>query len=246
MTIQGSNVLLIGGSGRLGTELQRLIPGIVAPCSSELDITYPEAVPAALDRYNPAVLVHAAAYTNVRAAEEGRSDCWKVNVEGTRNVVRAVLGRPIFLVFISTDYVFEGSSGMYKEEDPVGPVRNYYALSKLVGEELVRLATQYLIVRTSFRPRDWPYPVAFSDVYTSQDYVDVIAPEVALAITQCDEVPFNTIHIATQRKSVYELARSRSSDVREGSKRETAVALPDDISLDISRWEEWKQMWKGR
>lgn len=244
--LQFSRVLLTGGTGRLGRELQSLLPGVVAPLREEMDITRPESVAAVLEKYRPEVVVHAAAYTNVAAAERERAQCWSTNVEGTRNIVREVIQRQMFLVHVSTDYVFEGTSGMYREEDPVGPVRNYYALSKLVAEELVRLAPQHLVLRTSFRPRNWEYPVAFRDVYTSQDYVDVIAPDIALLIRHCRELPFDTIHIATHRKSVFELARSRKPDVREGTKQEAQVVLPDDISLDVSRWGRWKAAWKER
>jgi dTDP-4-dehydrorhamnose reductase len=235
-------ILLTGGSGRLGRELQALLPGVVAPSRAALDVTHPETIDAALARVAPEVLVHAAAYTDVAAAEQNRTACWRVNVDGTRAVVQSAIDVGVFLVYISTDYVFEGTRGMYQEEDPPGPVCNYYALSKLVAEELVRLAPRYLIIRTSFRPREWPYPVAFTDVYTSQDYVDVIAPEIALAIQHCREIGFSTLHIATERKTVYELARRRRPDVRPGSKREASVALPDDISLDTSRWQTFKSM----
>ncbi|GAG33297.1 unnamed protein product, partial [marine sediment metagenome] len=163
----------------------------------------------------------------------------------TANVVRAVSGRGIFLVYISTDYVFDGVGGGYKEDDPLGPVRNYYSLTKLVAEELSRLSPAHLIVRTSFRPREWPYPVAFTDVYTSQDYVDVIAPEIALAIRRCRDIPYDTLHIATERKSVYELARRRKGDVRPGSKAQADVEFPDDISLDTSRWQQLKRQWSS-
>lgn len=244
MKIDPSRILLTGGSGRLGTELRQLLPGIVAPSRAELDITRPETVAAALDRYQPEVVVHAAAYTNVAAAEREREMCWRVNVEGTRNVVREVISRGIFLIHISTDYVFEGTRGGYKEEDPLGPVRNYYALSKLVAEEIARFAPRHLVIRTSFRPREWPYPTAFADVYTSQDYVDVIAPMIAKAIQRYREIPYTTLHIATERKSVYELARRRRPDVRAGSKREAGIMLPDDISLDTSRWQQLEAMWK--
>jgi dTDP-4-dehydrorhamnose reductase len=122
-------------------------------------------------------------------------------------------------------------------------VCNYYALSKLVAEEMVRLAPAYLIIRTSFRPREWPYPVAFTDVYTSQDYVDIIAPQIALAITHCHEIPYDTLHIATERKSAYELAKRRNPNVQSGSKGQTGVTLPNDISLDTTRWERLRLQW---
>jgi len=243
--ISPEQILLTGGSGRLGTELRALLPGIVAPPRAELDVTRPDTIEAALERYRPALVVHAAAYTNVAEAEVDRRSCWQVNVEGTRNLVRALVSRGIKLVHISTDYVFDGTRGGYREDDPVGPVRNFYALSKLVAEEVVRVLDRHLIVRTSFRPREWPYPVAFADVYTSQDYVDVVAPKIALLLQRCDEVQYHTLHVATERKSVYELARRRKPDVVAGSKRDAKVQLPDDISLDISRWTELETRWQS-
>jgi dTDP-4-dehydrorhamnose reductase len=237
-------ILLTGGNGRLGKELKQLLE-VVAPPSQELDITNPASVQAALGQHQPNLLVHAAAYTNVSGAESEKAKCWQVNVEGTRNLVKAALTHNLPLVYISTDYVFYGDKGMYKEEDPLGPVRNYYALTKLIAEELVRLVPKCLVIRTSFRPREWPYPTAFDDVYTSQDYVDLIAPEIALAIQHVRNIPYETLHIATERKSVYDLAKRRKSDVQRGSKANANVSLPDDISLDVSRWQELKQQWKG-
>ena len=233
-------VLLTGGSGRLGSELKELLPDICAPSSSDLDITSPDSVNAAVTLYQPDLVVHAAAYTDVAGAETNRAACWQVNVEGTRNLVRAAFERDLGFVHISTDYVFYGDRGGYREDDPLGPVRNTYALSKLVAEELVRLVPHHLVVRTSFRPRAWPYSSAFDDVYTSQDYVDVIAPDLALAVKNFDQIPFDTLHIATERKSVFELAQRRKPDVARGSKRSAGVDLPDDISLNASRWQSLK------
>jgi dTDP-4-dehydrorhamnose reductase len=241
--VSGERILLTGGSGLLGGELLRLLPGIVAPPRTELDLTELKSLVSALDRHQPNVVVHAAAYTDVSAAERDRKRCWRTNVEGTRNLVRALGPRHALLVHISTDYVFAGTRGGYREEDPPGPARNYYALSKLAAEEVARCTERHLIIRTSFRPRSWPYPMAFTDVYTSQDYVDVIAPELALAIRRVQEIPYDTLHIGTERKSAFELARRRSSAVEPATKRDVAVNLPDDVSLDSSRWSELKRTW---
>ena len=237
--------LLTGGSGRLGTELRAELPAlgveVLAPPRAELDITRPKTISEALERYEPDVVVHAAAYTDVAGAETEREACWTSNVEGTRNVVLALLGSGAKLVHISTDYVFWGDTGGYAEEDPPGPIRNYYALSKLAAEEVARTRPGTLVIRTSFRPREWPYPVAFEDVYTSQDYVDVIAPEVALAVRHASSIPHPVLHIATERKSVYDLARRRSPQVRPGSRRDSKVGLPEDISLDTRLWRTLKE-----
>lgn len=238
-------ILLTGGSGRLGTELRAELSAldveIFAPPRAELDITRFEMISEALKSYDPDVVVHAAAYTDVAGAETEREVCWASNVGGTRNVVRALAGRETKLVHISTDYVFWGDVGEYTERDTPGPVRNYYALSKLAAEEVARVRPGTLVIRTSFRPREWPYPVAFEDVYTSQDYVDVIAPEMALAVRYAYSIPYPVLHIATERKSVYELARRRSPDVQPGSRRDSKVNLPEDISLDTSLWRSLKE-----
>ena len=238
-----TRTLLTGGSGRLGRELKERLPDLLCPTSKELDITCPDSISAALERLQPQLIVHAAAYTDVAGAESDRQLCWQVNVAGTRNLVRAAWERKLAFIHISTDYVFFGDAGMYREGDPPGPTRNYYALSKLTAEEVVRVLEHHLVIRTSFRPRAWPYPVAFDDLFTSQDYVDVIAPDIALAIERLNEIPFSTLHIATERKSVYDLARKRKADVRRGSKVGAGVSLPDDISLDITRWRELKAGW---
>ncbi len=241
--MSGVPVLLTGGTGRLGRELRALLPEILAPARTELDVSRLDTIQQALERYAPKTVVHAAAYTDVAGAELDRVSCWSTNVGGTRNLVRAIGSRDILLIHISTDYVFAGTEGGYLEDDPPGPPRNYYALSKLAAEEVARCVERHLIVRTSFRPRSWPYDKAFTDVFTSQDYVDVIAPEVALAIGRAAEIPWGTVHIGTERKSVFELARRRRPDVVAASKRDVAVDLPDDVSLDTSRWSELKRQW---
>jgi dTDP-4-dehydrorhamnose reductase len=242
-------VLLTGGSGRLGTELRAELPAlgveVFAPSRAELDVTRFETVLESLESYEPNAVVHAAAYTNVSGAETEREACWVSNVEGTRNVVRALAGSGTKLIHISTDYVFWGDAGGYTEEDTPGPVRNYYALSKLTAEEVARVRSGTLVIRTSFRPREWPYPVAFEDVYTSQDYVDVIAPEIAQAVRHAPSISCPVLHIATERKSVYELARRRSPDVRPGSRKDSKVGLPEDISLDTRLWQSLKERLPG-
>jgi dTDP-4-dehydrorhamnose reductase len=214
------------------------------PSSAELDVCDGEAFGAAARSDSYDVIVHAAAFTDVAGAESRREACWRTNVVGTRNAAAAAAGSGALLVHISTDYVFWGDTGGYREDDTPGPVRNYYALTKLVAEEAARSAPRHLVVRTSFRPRTWPYPEAFADVYTSQDYVDIIAPEIALAIVRSPDVPYDTLHIGTPRKSVLELARRRAPDVRAGTRHNAAVALPADVSLDLSRWTSLKQHWE--
>ncbi|WP_240741702.1 NAD(P)-dependent oxidoreductase [Deinococcus sp. KSM4-11] len=236
-------ILLTGGSGRLGTELRALLPGVVAPPSSELDVTQALQVLDVAERLRPKVIVHAAAYTNVVRAEKERSACWAVNVDGTRHVAAAANAVGAKLVHISTDYVFSGEKGTYREADTPGPVANYYALTKLVAEESARIAQNRLIIRTSFRPREFIHPVAYSDMYTSQEYVDILAPQLILAILHVGDISTELLHIAAERKSVYELARRRHPDVGEGTRVQAGVTLPADVSLDSEQWRQLSALW---
>lgn len=249
-----------------------LLAGAIAPPRAELDVTDAGSVRAAFARARPAVVVHAAAFTDVAAAERERDACWATNVLGTRHLAAACAdasggasdgtadgtadgaahGRPL-LVHLSTDYVFWGDAdperaarGGYREDDPTGPVRNFYALSKLAAEDEARAAPRHLILRTSFRPRAWPYPVAFTDVRTSQAYVDELAPELALAIRHADELVaagVRVLHVVGPPTTVFELARRRRPDVAPGTKDSAGVALPDDVVLDRSRWLAWRGRW---
>lgn len=234
-------ILLTGGGGRLGTELRTLLLNVAAPSSTEMNITDVSQVLATVRSERPDVIVHAAAFTDVNLAETKRAECWAVNVEGTRNIVAAANDVGAILFHISTDYVFSGDLGDYRESDTLGPTVNYYALTKLIAEEAVRSAEKYIIVRTSFRPRLFQYPVAFDDVYTSQDYVDIIAPEIARAIELCPNMSNSALHIATERKSVYELAKRRNSHVTPGSRSQASVTLPYDVSLNCEKWEKIKR-----
>lgn len=246
-TSSQARILLTGGSGRLGSELREHLPNMIAPARAEMDLLEPASLRRAVEKYAPSLLVHAAAYTDVAGAEEDRAGCWRVNVDGTRHLVETAREFGLPVVHVSTDYVFYGDRGHYREDDPPGPVRNYYALTKLVAESLVRLVPRHLVIRTSFRPRAWPYPVAFGDLYTSQDYVDVIAPQIALAVTRFEDIAargWTTLHIATERKSVFDLARRRSDMVVRGSRKDAKVALPEDISLDTTRWQALKREWE--
>lgn len=100
-------------------------------------------------KVNPEFVVHAAALTDVDRCELNKKLAWKINVEGTRNIAEAVNTRRAFLIYVSTDYVFNGETGMYKENDEPEPI-NYYGLTKLESEELVKnLVNEYCIVRPS-------------------------------------------------------------------------------------------------
>lgn len=241
--------LLTGGTGRLGTELRALLPELLAPTSSELDVLNPDEF---VKQVRPALVVHAAAWTDVAAAETDRAGCWRLNVQGARRMALAARDAGARFVLISTDYVFDGERGNYLEDDVPGPVLNHYALTKLLAEEVARSiipAEQLLIIRTSFRAREWPHPRAFQDLFTTQDYIDVLAPHIALAVCRLERIPYDTLHIAGKRRSSFELARERAPHVEPAFRAEATVKLPADVSLNTERWQgllaDWRSLDSG-
>lgn len=100
-----------------------------------------------------------------------------------------------------------------------------------------------LIVRTTFRCWPWPYDKAPTDCYTSQDYVKVIAKEISILLENVHKVPDKIIHIGTERKSVYELAKRSNPDISPCTRADLPVSLPFDTSLNINRWESLKREW---
>lgn len=108
------------------------------------DITDYEELARAVDEVRPDAIVHCAAWTDVDGCERVPVKAHKINVDGTHNVIKASQGVPVAL--ISTDYVFDGETGPYREEDTRSPL-NVYGMTKLLAEDLMR--PQDLICRTT-------------------------------------------------------------------------------------------------
>jgi dTDP-4-dehydrorhamnose reductase len=114
----------------------------------KLDISGKAQVDEAFKTIKPDVVVHAATLTDVDKCELNKELAWKVNVEGTKNIVEAAKTTGSFLIYISTDYVFSGDTGRYKETDLPNPI-NYYGVTKLKAEEIVKTQKEYFIARPS-------------------------------------------------------------------------------------------------
>ncbi|OLA34123.1 MAG: dTDP-4-dehydrorhamnose reductase [Firmicutes bacterium CAG:321_26_22] len=147
--------LITGGTGQLGHDIvKELISrgglNYLAPTTKEMNITNKDEVEKVILGYKPDIIFHCAAYTAVDKAEEDRENCYNVNVNGTKNIVSVAEKINAKVVYISTDYVFDGTKKTeYETEDITNPI-NYYGYTKLLGEEVVKKLKDYLIVRISW------------------------------------------------------------------------------------------------
>ncbi|MDV7714461.1 dTDP-4-dehydrorhamnose reductase [Oenococcus oeni] len=154
--IRNMKYMITGANGQLGQELHELLEDrgldFVAYDSKTLDITNRQLVFEAIEAQKPDVVLDAAAYTKVDAAEdEGKQINWQVNRDGSKNLAQAAKAFASKLVYISTDYVFDGtSSDEYSENDLTNP-KNEYGKAKLAGEKaILDVAVDAYIIRTSW------------------------------------------------------------------------------------------------
>jgi dTDP-4-dehydrorhamnose reductase len=152
----GGPYLVIGSKGMLGTDLVSLLTesglDTVGLDLDQVDIRDYASVRTVMDKYQPSVLINAAALTDVDGCESGSELAFQVNGEGPANLAGAAREREIFFVHLSTDYVFDGTKATpYLEEDAIHPL-GVYAKSKALGEQRVReaLADNYCIIRTQW------------------------------------------------------------------------------------------------
>ena len=155
-----SKVAITGASGLLGNKIIKhatteytVIPiHRTKPLSSnslELDITYATKVSNLLSEIKPDVVIHAASETNVDKCEIEKERAWKINAKGTLNIAKVCRKVSAKLIYISTDYVFDGEKGLYDERDEPNPI-NYYGITKLEGEkQVIAHCKNYAILRTS-------------------------------------------------------------------------------------------------
>lgn len=155
-------LLITGASGLLGSKLTELsinkgyetysgyhnhkpLNGIPI----KYDLSIEAKVEEAFKKAKPEAVIHTAALTNVDECEAKKELAWKINAIGTKNVAKLSKKYNAFLIYISTDYIFKGDKGMYREDDEPSPV-NYYGLTKLKGKEAVKeLTDEYCIARSS-------------------------------------------------------------------------------------------------
>lgn len=232
------NVFITGGSGLLGSnlikELNKKSIKYTAPSSLECNILNYEDVDKYLSKIQPDVVIHCAAIAKFADVENDPIKGLDVNIIGTTNIVKACLKHNTRLAFISTSHVFDGKKGMYRTTDQVNPLTKYSKM-KVADEYIVSILDDYISIRTEFCGLDFPFDTAYTDKWSSKDYIDKLAP---LILEKCLSKEIGICHLAGPRRSFYELGLERNPNVKPGSIVEiqstSKVPILVDTSLDIS------------
>jgi len=230
------NVLITGGSGNLGKKFISYFDdhniSYFAPTSREMDITNLRSVWDYYQNRNINFLIHCAAFTDVKKANVSDFflECNRVNVVGTANIVEVACKNQCFLLYVSTDSVFDGKKGDYRPKDYTNPLTKY-ARTKMAGEYLVMNYENSAIIRTSFFPQHFPYDSAFTDQITNKDYLDKIFEKITYTI---NNIEIGKIyHVGTEKKTMYDLAVRTKKDVKKSRLKDfTLLNIAPDLSFN--------------
>lgn len=203
-------ILVTGANGQLGTDMVSLLKQqgheVFGLTRKELDITVQAECKRVLADLSPNIIVHCAAYTAVDTAEEDIITAYQVNADGTRNIAVIAESMGIKFCYISTDYVFDGTSTTpYHEYDNTNPV-TIYGKSKRAGELLTQsLCSRYFIIRTS-----WVYGQHGSNFVKTmlklgneRDQLSVVSDQVGSPTYTVDLARFIGEVILTEKYGIY-------------------------------------------
>lgn len=230
-------IAVIGASSMVGSRFCDLTRGELTLIEADfrgknpVDITSEKSVEDFFTRNDFDSVILFSAYTDVDGAEAQRGDkdgiCWKINVYGVENIAKACIKYNRKLIFISTDFVFDGKIGPYNEEEPIGKNLediSWYGITKIEGEKIIESSlNDYLILRITYPFRgkyekkedifkkilklakeDKLYPM-FDDQKTTPTFIDDIPEALKLILTKNQSGIF---HIASPKiASWYEIAR---------------------------------------
>lgn len=242
-------ILITGAAGMLGTDLQKalgpqheLIPTDVIGDVRFLDVTDTQQVFGAVDECRPDLVVHAAAYTDVDGCERGPDKAFYVNALGTWNVAAACWQSNSALVYISTDFVFDGEKGEpYTEYDRPNPL-GHYGASKLAGEEHVRtLCACHYIVRTAwlYGEHGKSFPSAILNAAREKKELKVVADQVGSPTLTADLATVIRDLIESPLYGTYHVTNKGSCSWHDFAKRILQLAGINDVEVKPIRAEEW-------
>jgi len=233
-------LLISGGDGKLTQQVIKYNEKyeIMAPSKFEMDITDRKSVEGYVEQHNPDLFLHTAAYTRpMKKHQENPNLSLEINIIGTANVALACMKYNVKLIYVSTDYVYPGNRGNYKETDPVSPYRGNndgitkYGWSKMGGECATNLVDNSLILRLCMSNRPFPHELAAIDIRKSYLYEDEAA-QIILKLLEERGI----INVGGASMSVHEFARQETPGIGKINALDIKeVKIAPDTTMDTSK-----------
>ena len=222
-------IVVTGGSGRFGSILQKKYKSnkLIYPSKEQLNILSSESVEKYLKKTNPKILIHLAGLSRpMRIHDNNISKSINLNIIGTANIVKVCSKLRIKLIYFSTNYVYQGKKGNYKETDPVLPMNNY-AWSKLGGESSVQMYKNSLILRVCMTEEPFIHKKAFSNVKTNFIFHKEVA-NILFKILNCKGV----LNIGGKTQSPFNFGKTYNKNLKKILAKKN---FPLNPSMNISK-----------
>ena len=203
-------IVFTGGSGRFGQVFKKIQikEKVYFPKKQQLNIENFESIKKYLNKINPTYLIHAAGLSRpMNIHEKDISKSININIIGTANIVKACKEKNIKLIYFSTNHVYPGIKGNYKEKDPVLPI-NKYAVSKFGGECSVQMYSNSLILRICMTEKPFIHKKAFNDVETNFMYHETLAKNLVKLIDKK-----GIINVGGQKNTILNFAKKNNKNI---------------------------------
>lgn len=219
---------LILGDGLLGSELHKQTGWhYISRKKDGIDFCDLYSYAHMLNGYD--TIINCIAYTKTYSEERQRH--WDTNFVAVCDLVDYLNKKEKKFCHISTDYVYAGSKENASEEDIPVPARNWYSVTKLLGDGYVQArAKNYLLIRTSFKPYPFPYEKAITTQIGSFDYVDVIA---YFVIDLIEGHATGLYNVGTDTKTIWDLAILTSNPIK--SNNIIHESMPTNVSMNCDK-----------
>jgi dTDP-4-dehydrorhamnose reductase len=190
-------------------------------------------------------VINCIAQTNtVNESDQDVRKCWEVNYKGVMNLTDFCNDNNIKLIHISTDYVYANSDKLANEARDI-PIHydNFYTYTKLLADSYIQARSKnHLIMRSSFKPKPFPFEYGWIDLIGNFDYVDVIAK---LMIELIEYDAQGTFNVGTEVKTLYELAKRTNKKVKPSFKEKQHIKS-NDVSMSITKMENFLKIERGK
>ena len=203
-------IVFTGGSGRFGQVFKKIQTKekIYFPKKQQLNIENFESIKRYLNKINPTYLIHAAGLSRpMNIHEKDISKSININIIGTANIVKACKEKNIKLIYFSTNHVYPGIKGNYKEKDPILPI-NKYAVSKFGGECSVQMYSNSLILRICMTEKPFVHKKAFNDVETNFMYHETLAKNLIKLIDKK-----GIINVGGEKNTILNFAKKNNKNI---------------------------------
>jgi dTDP-4-dehydrorhamnose reductase len=205
------NIVITGGSGRFGSILKRKYKSnkLFYPEKSQLNILSTKSIEKYLRITKPKILIHAAALSRpMKIHDSNISKSIDLNIIGTSNIVKICSKLKIKLIYFSTNYIYPGKKGNYKETDPILPINNY-GWSKLGGEAAVHLYKNSLILRICMTEKPFIHKKALIDFKTNFIYQEEVT-KILFKVLSLKGV----LNLGGKSQSVYNFAKRFKKNIK--------------------------------